>query len=89
MKNVDFDNDMNKNKFSHPYISYLANETLQGENEFHSKNYLLEMPRSHAKMRLKNAPRKQNFVMAKTISKSYKLNYNCKYFYTFLHTYAY
>ena len=27
----------------------MANERLQGEEQYHSKNYLLEMPRSHAK----------------------------------------
>ena len=34
----------------------MANERLQGKEQFHSKNWLLEMPRSHAKMRLKGAP---------------------------------
>ena len=34
-------------------------------NEFHSKNYLL--PRSHAKMCLKSAPQKLNFVTVKAI----------------------
>ena len=34
----------------------MENETLQGEEEFHSKNCLSEMPRSHAKMHLKRAP---------------------------------
>ena len=33
--------------FLHPYISYIANEKLQGEEQFHSKNYLLEMPCPH------------------------------------------
>ena len=33
----------------------MVNERLQGEEQYHSKNYLLEMPRSHAKMRLKRA----------------------------------
>ena len=47
----------------------MANERLQGKEQFHSKNYLLEMPRSHAKMRLKSALQKLNFVMAKAISK--------------------
>ena len=56
----------------------MANERLQGEGQFHSKNYLLEMPRSHAKMRLKRAPQKLNFVMTKAISKSYTLNCSCK-----------
>ena len=27
----------------------MANEKLQGEEQYHSKNYLLEMPCSHAK----------------------------------------
>ena len=31
----------------------MANERLQGEEQFHSKNYLLEMPRSHAKIHAK------------------------------------
>ena len=53
VKNVDFDNDTSKNIFSHPYIYYMASERLQGEEQFHSRNYLLEMPRFHAKMRLK------------------------------------
>ena len=60
--------------FSNPYISYIANERLQEEEQFHSKNYLLEMPRSHAKMRLKSALQKLNFLMAKDISKSYTLD---------------
>ena len=34
----------------------MENETLQGEEDFHSTNYVLEMPCSHAKMRLKSAP---------------------------------
>ena len=73
-KNFDFDNDTNENIFSHPYISYISNETLQGEEQFHSKNYLLEMTRSRAKMHLKSAPQNLNFVMAKAISKSYTLD---------------
>ena len=56
VKNFDFDNDTSENIFSHPYISFIANERLQGEEQFHSKNYLLEMNRSHAKMCLKSAP---------------------------------
>ena len=67
MKSFDFDNDTSENIFSHPYISYMANERLQREEQFHSKNYLLEMPRSHAEMRFKSAPQKLNFVMAKAI----------------------
>ena len=70
VKNFDFDNDTSKNIFLHLYIYYMASERLQGEEQFHSKNYLLEMPRSHAKMRLKSAPQKLNFLTAKTVSKS-------------------
>ena len=39
VKNVDYDNDMNENIISHCYISYMVNERLQGEEQFHSKNY--------------------------------------------------
>ena len=62
---------MSENIFSHPYISYVANERLQGEEQFHSKNYLLEMLRSHAKMPFKSEPQKLNFVLAKVIQKLY------------------
>ena len=57
VKNVDFNSDMSKNIFSHPYIHYVASEGLKGEEQFHFKDYLLEMPRFHAKMRLKSAPK--------------------------------
>ena len=53
----------------------MTSERLQGEEQFYSKNYLLEMPRSHAKIRLKSAPQKLNFLMAKDISKSYTLDF--------------
>ena len=45
----------------------MASQRLQGEEKFHSKNYLLEMSRSHAKMPLKSAPQKLNFFIAKDI----------------------
>ena len=62
MKSFDFNNDTSKNTFSHPYIYYyMASEELQGEEQFHAKNYFLEMPFFHAKMRLKSAPQKLNF----------------------------
>ena len=64
--------------FSNPYISYIANERLQGEKQFHSKNYLLEMHCSHAKMRLESVPQKLSIVIAKAISKSYTLDCSCK-----------
>ena len=70
-RKYDFDNDRSENILSHPYISYMANERLQEEEQFHSKNYLLEMPHSHAKMHFKSAAQKLSFVMAKAISKSY------------------
>ena len=44
--------------------------------------------RSHAKMHLKSAPQKLNFVMAKAISKSYTLDCSCKCPCTFPHSYA-
>ena len=69
MKDFDFDNDTSENIFSHPYIRYMANGRLQGEEQFHSKNFLLEMSFSHTKMRLKSAPQKLNFLMAKGTQK--------------------
>ena len=58
VKKFDFVNDTSKNIFSHPYIYYMASERLQGEEQFHSKNYHLEMRHSNAKLRLKIAPQK-------------------------------
>ena len=66
----------------------MANERLQVEEQFHSKNYLLDMHCSHSKMRLKGAPQKPNFAMAKAISKSYTLNCSCKDPCTFPHSYG-
>ena len=57
VKNFDFNNVTGKNIFSYPYIFYMASERLQGEKQFHTKNYLLEMSRFQAKMRLKSAPK--------------------------------
>ena len=45
----------------------MANERLQGEEHFHSENYLSEMPHCYAESRLKSAPQKPNFVMAKVV----------------------
>ena len=47
----------------------MANEKLQGQEQFHSKNYILEIPCSHDKNRLKNVPQKLNFAMAKPTPK--------------------
>ena len=63
VKKFDIDNDTSKNIFSRPYISYMANDRLQQEEKYHSKNYLLEMSRSHATMRSKSTPQKLNFVI--------------------------
>ena len=74
VENFDSDNNTIENIFSHPCISYMANERLQEEQveewRFHSKNYLSEMPCSHVKMGLKSAPQKLNFLRTKAISKS-------------------
>ena len=67
MKNFGFDNDKSKNIFQHPYSYYVTSERLQEEEQFHSKNYLLEMPRFHAKMFLKSAPQKLQFLISKAI----------------------
>ena len=48
---------------------------LQGQEKFHSKNCLLEMPSSHAKIRVKSAPQKLKFLMTRTIRKSYECSY--------------
>ena len=56
----------------------MACERLHGEKQFHSNNYYLEMPRFHAKIRLKTAPQKLNFLMAKAMSKSCTLDCSCK-----------
>ena len=50
VKNFDFDNGTSENILSQPYISYIGNERLQGKEEFHCKNYLSKIPRSHAKL---------------------------------------
>ena len=88
VKNFDFDNHTSKNIFSHHCIYYMASERLQGEEQFHSKNYLLKMSCFHAKMRLKSASQKLNFLMEKAISKSCTLDCSCKCPCTFLHSYA-
>ena len=77
MENLDFDNETSKNIISHPYIYYMASERLQSGQRFHCRNCLLEMPRFHSKMRLKSAPQKLNFLMAKPISKRCILDCSC------------
>ena len=56
----------------------MASERLQGEERFHPKNYLLEMSRFHARMRLKSAPQNLNFLMKKVISEICTLDCSCK-----------
>ena len=85
-KIFDFDSNTSKTMFLHPYIYYMASERLQGEEQFHSRNYLLEMSRFHAKMCLKSAPQKLNFLMEKDISKSCTLDCSCKCPCTFPHS---
>ena len=45
----------------------MANERRQGQEQFHSKNCLLEMSRFDAKICLKSVPQKLNFLMEKAI----------------------
>ena len=88
VKNFDFDNDTGKKIFSRPYSYYMASERLQGEEQFHTKMYLLEMSLFHAKIRLKSAPKELNFLMAKAISKSCEPDCSGKCPCTFPHSYA-
>ena len=71
LKNFHFDNGTSENIFT----TLLAIWQMTDYN----KNYFLEMPRSHAKMRSKNAPQKLNFVIAKVVSKNFihKISYKC------------
>ena len=66
----------------------MASERLQGEGQFHYKNYFLEMSLFHAKMRLKSVPQKLNFLMEKATSKRCTLDFSYKCPFTFPHSYA-
>ena len=66
----------------------MASERLQDEEQFHSNNYLLEMPCFDAKMHLKSAPPKLNVLITKAISKSCTLDCSCKCPYTVPHSYS-
>ena len=61
----------------------MASKRLQGQKQFHSKNYHLEMPRFDAKICLKSAPQ-----MTKSMSKGCTLNCSCKYHCAFQHSQA-
>ena len=69
------------------YLTY-SNESRHGEEHFHMKNYLLEIPPSRGKMALKTLPQKHKFLMTKAIWKSYTLNCSYKCPCTFLHSYT-
>ena len=58
------------------------------ERNYFGLGTVLEMPSSHAKMRLKSAPQKLNFLMAKDVQKKYTLNCSLKCPCTFPHIYA-
>ena len=66
----------------------MVSERMQGEEPFHSENYLLEIPRYHAQMRLQSATQKLNFLMGKAIPKSCTLHYSYKCPCTFPHNYT-
>ena len=66
----------------------MASERIQEEEQFHTKNYLLEMSCLYHKMRLKSAPQKVNLLTVKAISKTCTLDCSCKCPCTFLHSYA-
>ena len=68
VKKIDFDDGTSKNIFTPLRLLYMVSERLQGDKQLHSKNYLSEMPPSHAKMSLKSAPQKLNFSMPKDIA---------------------
>ena len=87
VKNFGFDSDPSKHIFLRPYIYFMASERLKGDEKFHSKAYLLKMPCFHAKMHLKSAPQKLDFLMTKAISKGCTLDCSCKCPYTFRHSY--
>ena len=53
-----------------------------------TRGTILEMLRSHAKIRLKSVPQKLTFLMTKALSKSFILDCSCKCPCTFPHSYA-
>ena len=61
---------------------------LKEEEQFHFKNYLLKMLRSHAKIRLKSGSQNVNFITAKAMSKRYKPDCSSKFPCTLTHIYA-
>ena len=86
VKHFVFDNDTSENIFSHPYIIYIENERIQGEEQLYSKIYSSEMPCSYVKMHLKSALQILNVVIAKAISKNCTLDCNGQCSCTFPHS---
>ena len=86
VKYSDFYNDTSENIIFHPILA--AWQVKDYKERIHSKNYLSEMSRFHAKICLNSGPQKLNFVMAKVMSKRYTLDCSCKCPYTFQHIYA-
>ena len=75
VKNFDFDNDTRKTYF-HILIFTIWQVKDYKEEQFHSKNYFFETTLSlfYAKMRLKSASQKLNFLMEKATSESCTLD---------------
>ena len=71
MKNFDFDNNIFSHKKVKPYF-HIAIFTIWQVKEYKEKNNFIL--RTNFWMRLKNAPQKLNFLMAKAISKNYTQN---------------
>ena len=55
----------------------MASERLQEEEQFYSKNYILEKPCSYVKMCLKSPPQKLHFLLTKDLSKICTLDCSC------------
>ena len=82
MKNFDFDKDTSENIFSHPYISYIANQKHFIPRTTFWK-WLVPIPKCFW-----SAPQNLHFAMVIAVLKSYTLDcsYNCPC--TFSHSYA-
>ena len=82
MRNFNFDNDTSEIYFTPLYQLYSKWKTTKRETvSFWELTFGKDF--SHAKMSLKSAPQKLNFVIAKAISKVYTLDCSCKCLCTF------
>ena len=88
VKNFDFDNSTSKNTFSQPILAIWQMENCKEKSNFILLTNFWKETCFHTKMRLKSAPLKLNFAMAKDISNSYTLDYSCKCPCTFSHSYT-